>query len=450
MNGAEADYIHKAKVELITEAPVTFAEHMIDDGVEAGQQTWGFTWREFLKYAQQGDRRRSAKENAGTDRQNEVIRTRESHPTLYPGEVVGESEASREPTRHRRNMIELTGRAKTNQYKKDRKEETYENKRLRLAEGENGTRRVSELPEPRLEGGEWEWPPHKEDKMARRLPGGQDGRGMYRVFKDDTMNLAHEEKYAGHPILRLFTRPEEMENGIYMRMSKEDVAHMRAESGKKLTYDTLNVALTIHERHNFHLAVATDGSKKEWIKDRGETQKLSETTYGAWQGPESAEILKNKRNTASALQRRLGVTLDQLDKKRAVEQGVLTGRLGDSAIAAEAELFAIFAILRKAQARQEMGHYGNEKVRILIMSDCLSGLRTIEKVWRRRRSNYRKLQNGAVLEAITNVRENLGTVIFMWIPSHVGIVPNIIADNVAAQEQEATPVGIITGLISKQ
>eukprot|EP00965_Chrysotila_dentata_P261600 6214311-Pleurochrysis_carterae.AAC.3 len=97
-----------------------------------------------------------------------------------------------------------------------------------------------------------------------------------------------------------------------------------------------------------------------------------------------------------------------------------------------------------------MGRYGNEKARILIMSDCLSGLRILEKVWRGRRNRYRKLQNGAILEAITNVREKLGTVIFMWIPSHVGIVPNVIANTLAAQEQEAAPEGMITGLIGKQ
>eukprot|EP00965_Chrysotila_dentata_P073684 2434212-Pleurochrysis_carterae.AAC.1 len=39
----------------------------------------------------------------------------------------------------------------------------------------------------------------------------------------------------------------------------------------------------------------------------------------------------------------------------------------------------------------------------------------------------------------------------MWsLPSHVGIIPNVIADNIAAQEQEAAPEGMITGLISKQ
>eukprot|EP00965_Chrysotila_dentata_P048696 1615851-Pleurochrysis_carterae.AAC.1 len=109
------------------------------------------------------------------------------------------------------------------------------------------------------------------------------------------MNPAHEEKCAGHPILRLFTRPTEMENGTYRRMTKEDVTHMNTASGKKLTRDTLDVAITLHERHTFHIAVATDGAKKGGTKDRGEPQRLSETTHGVWQGPESATILRNKR-----------------------------------------------------------------------------------------------------------------------------------------------------------
>eukprot|EP00965_Chrysotila_dentata_P237750 6202101-Pleurochrysis_carterae.AAC.2 len=44
---------------------------------------------------------------------------------------------------------------------------------------------------------------------------------------------------AGHPILRLFTRPKEMKNGLYMCMSKEDIGHMNGADGKKLTHDTL-------------------------------------------------------------------------------------------------------------------------------------------------------------------------------------------------------------------
>eukprot|EP00965_Chrysotila_dentata_P007951 259198-Pleurochrysis_carterae.AAC.1 len=97
-----------------------------------------------------------------------------------------------------------------------------------------------------------------------------------------------------------------------------------------------------------------------------------------------------------------------------------------------------------------MGQYDNGKARILILSDSLSGLRAIEKVWREESNTYRKLNNGAILEAITNVRETLGKVIFMWVPSHVGIVPNAMADNIAAKEQAKAPEGMITGLISKQ
>eukprot|EP00965_Chrysotila_dentata_P098537 3257276-Pleurochrysis_carterae.AAC.3 len=110
--------------------------------------------------------------------------------------------------------------------------------------------------------------------------GGRDGRGVQKVLKDEAMNPAHEEKYAAHPILRLSTRPAEMENGTYIRMTKKDVEHMNTASGKKLTLDTLNVAMTLHERHSFHIAVATDGARKGGTKDRVETQRLSETTYG--------------------------------------------------------------------------------------------------------------------------------------------------------------------------
>eukprot|EP00965_Chrysotila_dentata_P208213 6184574-Pleurochrysis_carterae.AAC.8 len=38
----------------------------------------------------------------------------------------------------------------------------------------------------------------------------------------------------------------------------------------------------------------------------------------------------------------------------------------------------------------------------------------------------------------------------MWIPSHVGIVPNTIADGIAAREQTEPPEGVIAELISKQ
>eukprot|EP00965_Chrysotila_dentata_P181168 5980870-Pleurochrysis_carterae.AAC.1 len=81
---------------------------------------------------------------------------------------------------------------------------------------------------------------------------------------------------------------------------------------------------------------------------------------------------------------------------------------------------------------------------------CDQNLETIEKVWRGNKNVYRKIRNGAVLEAITNVRESLGTVIFMWVPSHVGIVPNITADSIASKEHIEPAEGMIIGLLSKQ
>eukprot|EP00965_Chrysotila_dentata_P090203 2976978-Pleurochrysis_carterae.AAC.1 len=163
---------------------------------------------------------------------------------------------------------------------------------------------------------------------------------------------------------------------------------MNERGGKRLTQQALQVALSLHERHAFHVAVATDGAKKGGTKDKTEINRLSATTYGAWQGPESADILRYKRQNATVLQERLGVALNQMDKTQAVERGVLSGRLGDSATAAEAELFAIFATLRRIQAQQEMGYYGQQRARVLIMSDCLSGLKIIEKVWRGRKNCY--------------------------------------------------------------
>eukprot|EP00965_Chrysotila_dentata_P075480 2492776-Pleurochrysis_carterae.AAC.1 len=85
MNGTEADFIFKAR-EMVMERPVTFAEYMVDDGIEAEQHSWNHIWREFLKYAQKGDRGGLARENARMDGQKDEMRSREPHPTLYPGE----------------------------------------------------------------------------------------------------------------------------------------------------------------------------------------------------------------------------------------------------------------------------------------------------------------------------------------------------------------------------
>eukprot|EP00965_Chrysotila_dentata_P261085 6214132-Pleurochrysis_carterae.AAC.5 len=382
---ALAETIHKTR-ELMMESIVTFSEYMRDDGKD-GQQQRGHTWNEFLKYAKRRDRGGMASENVTGKEARIEASDREPYPTLYPGEVVGEAEASEEPGRYpRKNMRPLTDRARTNEHRQERKDEKHTEKRIRLAKREDGTRIVSGKSENKIEGGEWETLPRKEDTAARRLLGGHDGGGTYRVFKDDTLGPAHEEDYAGHPILKLFTRTEEMENDLYMSMAKEGIRHMNGTGGKKLTLETLQVAMSLNERHAFHPAVATDGAKKGETKDRTETQRLSETTYGVWQGPESMEILKGKNKVATALQKRIGLQLNLTDKTRAVEHGVMSGRLGDPATTAEAEEYSLYS---EVQAQQILGRYANKKARVLIMSDCLSGLKITERVWRERKNIYR-------------------------------------------------------------
>eukprot|EP00965_Chrysotila_dentata_P190912 6174192-Pleurochrysis_carterae.AAC.1 len=115
-----------------------------------------------------------------------------------------------------------------------------------------------------------------------------------------------------------------------------------------------------------------------------------------------------------------------MDKVRAVEQGIHNGRLGDSATAAGAELFAIFAIIRKVQAKQDMGHYGKSQ-----------DLNHETTKWSGTRSYH-------------ECKGKPGNGDLHVVPVTCWIIPNVTADNVAAQEQEATPEGMVTGLISKQ
>eukprot|EP00965_Chrysotila_dentata_P140385 4641114-Pleurochrysis_carterae.AAC.1 len=90
--------------------------------------------------------------------------------------------------------------------------------------------------------------------------------------------------------------------------------------------------------------------KRRGTKDRRKLRGCRRPHTECGKARSRRRILRRKRREATALQERLGVALVQTDKTRAVEQGVLSGRLGDLATAAEAELFAIFAIKKSASA----------------------------------------------------------------------------------------------------
>eukprot|EP00965_Chrysotila_dentata_P115588 3819958-Pleurochrysis_carterae.AAC.2 len=109
---------------------------MIDLGINADQRSWGPIWREFLKYAQSGEKGKSAKENVGMDKRMEDERSTEPYPALYPGQLEGEDEG--EPGHIRRKTKGLTDRAKDNLHKRETREDKYKSKRTRLAEGGSG------------------------------------------------------------------------------------------------------------------------------------------------------------------------------------------------------------------------------------------------------------------------------------------------------------------------
>eukprot|EP00965_Chrysotila_dentata_P207022 6183876-Pleurochrysis_carterae.AAC.1 len=60
-------------------------------------------------------------------------------------------------------------------------------------------------------------------------------------------------------------------------------------------------------------------------------------------------MLRGERRDATTLQERLGVRLNQADKQQAVEQGTLSGRLGNSATSAEAELLLYLHYLKRCK-----------------------------------------------------------------------------------------------------
>ena len=92
-------------------------------------------------------------------------------------------------------------------------------------------------------------------------------------------------------------------------------------------------------------------------------------------------------------------------------------------------MHAIYAYLRAVVARAGQGAAGR---RVLVQSDCLGVLDAIERAWRGGSpAPLRGLERGALLEAICRLRARLGLVVFMFTPSHVGIVPNAYADAAA-------------------
>ena len=97
---------------------------------------------------------------------------------------------------------------------------------------------------------------------------------------------------------------------------------------------------------------------------------------------------------------------------------------------ADAESYAIYAYLRRVIERG-----GGKQSRVFILSDCLGVVTALEVAWRKGVQGLRKCDRGALVEAIVCLREQLGTVVLLWVPSHTGVIPNSYADAAAKSYQ---------------
>ena len=67
--------------------------------------------------------------------------------------------------------------------------------------------------------------------------------------------------------------------------------------------------------------------------------------------------------------------------------------------------------------------------RVLILSDCLGALDSIEAIWREGDARrLRTRERGHMLESICCLRKQLGLVVFMYVKAHTGNSMNAMAD----------------------
>ena len=103
----------------------------------------------------------------------------------------------------------------------------------------------------------------------------------------------------------------------------------------------------------------------------------------------------------------------------------------------DAEMYAVLLYLRKKVGDSGSGARSR---RCLVLSDCQPALKAIETAWRRGRyESGRGGDRGAMLEEICRLRAELGTVVFLWVPSHRGNSANSMADAVAKAYLYSTP-----------
>ena len=88
--------------------------------------------------------------------------------------------------------------------------------------------------------------------------------------------------------------------------------------------------------------------------------------------------------------------------------------------------------LTTKEFNEELPAYKFWRRRCLVLCDCKPALQQIENAHRKGMpEGLRDWERGGLLEAIAHYRSQLEAVVFVWVPSHVGIACNAYADAVA-------------------
>ena len=259
--------------------------------------------------------------------------------------------------------------------------------------------------------------------------------GTYDGYED-----AMDDRINRDPILRLSQRTHILESthaiararsGVKVTCDKEERQTLRRH-GRSATWRARAHLAILHARHNFTHAAATDGSRYH-----DESEAAPRVACGYYSGITPLDQLDI---TTREARRRMEEGENTKEIAERVGAGLWGAALPSHWSVADAECYAIYAYLRHTLDDVLERDAEPAQQRVLIVADNESVLRQIEDAWRHvpdhidgraQLDSGRSGQRGAMIEAITNIRRQLGSVHFVWVPAHTGISMNAYADAAA-------------------
>ena len=401
-------------------------ERMRDERDEAEDGEWADVWDLFVEYANEARRWDDGGSNVGSNPRErrgagwECDRTR----TSYEGEETMREKVQKDGTvameKGRKASLEGGGSVREGDAKRAEEEQLRREREAR-ERGEEIFQPL--LPETHpvgamdLEG---------TDVFQRHLGTVHECQSLWRVAQDAVARLwARDMWLEGQETIR--TR-----SGRGVRLDDGNVKALRGNVALRESSNAMKVTMDLHTTHMFTHAFATDGSKAEGRRGN--------TAYGLWSGADM-ERWGAERETGAEM-----LVADENVERAAVGAGLEGGRLPSTWEVVDAEMYAVFRALLRVyrEAVSEGGERAARECRVLVLTDCQSAMRQIEKGWRQKETRHEgKGDRRAMLEAICRIRARLGTCVLCYVPAHEGCSPNEYADacaksHLGAEEMEDT------------